>query len=325
MVFIKKIKSIKIFLIVILCSLNYVVVLGNNSHVFFPLSKQNDDIFKTSVTFPAGYASGDYIEFVGVRPSEAGASGYYNVSISYTKMNLAAGATHLAAISHFNPSVWRELGRVNANGYTNESYAVTVDCNTDMLDPRFRVRVIDLLGDANLPLTVNIKVESISHNAVYLPINRTGKDLIPKKLQPMTGSWDLYVGNPYTSETANIAIKALMNGNVGIGTAFPKEKLSVNGNIRAKEVKVERDNWPDYVFEETHEKPSLEYLDNYVRKYKHLPEVPTAKEVSANGIELGQLGATLLKKIEELTLYMIELKKDNVRLGEEVERLKLSK
>lgn len=114
------------------------------------------------------------------------------------------------------------------------------------------------------------------------------------------------------------------NGNIGFGTLEPTEKLSVNGNIRAKEIKVESSNWPDYVFSSSHEKPSLKDLEIYINDNKHLPEIPSAKQVEDEGLSLGEMNALLLKKIEELTLYMIEQdkksEKQESRIGE-LERL----
>lgn len=94
-------------------------------------------------------------------------------------------------------------------------------------------------------------------------------------------------------------------GNVGIDN--PLEKLAVNGTIRSKAVKVEPgNNWPDYVFEEGYKPLTLAEISAFVKEHKHLPEVPSAKEVGQKGIELGEMNKILLKKIEELTLILIE-------------------
>ncbi|MBL7877991.1 MAG: hypothetical protein JNL53_20160 [Cyclobacteriaceae bacterium] len=105
------------------------------------------------------------------------------------------------------------------------------------------------------------------------------------------------------------------NGNVGIGTTLAANpnnyKLAVNGLIGAKEVKVENTSttWPDYVFSSDYKlKPLLE-LEQYINENKHLPEVPSASDIAVNGQALGEMNVLLLKKVEELTLYIIELKK----------------
>lgn len=97
-------------------------------------------------------------------------------------------------------------------------------------------------------------------------------------------------------------------GKVGIGTMDPDEKLTVKGNIHAEEVKVDLNvPGPDYVFEEDYDLRSLEETKNYISENKHLPEIPSAKEMEENGISLGEMNMLLLKKIEELTLHQIEL------------------
>jgi len=116
--------------------------------------------------------------------------------------------------------------------------------------------------------------------------------------------------------------KNALNGNVGIGTTTPREKLSVNGNIRAKEVKVETQNWPDYVFKSDYSLPSLEATEQHIKEKGHLPGIPSAAEVKADGVEVGEMNAKLLKKIEELTLYLIEQKKELVKQSKEIQDLK---
>lgn len=96
------------------------------------------------------------------------------------------------------------------------------------------------------------------------------------------------------------------NGNVGIGTATPSDRLSVNGNIRAKEVKVETANWPDYVFKEDYDLMPLSELETYIKTNRHLPGIPSAKEAEAEGIGLAEMNRKLLEKVEELTLHLIE-------------------
>jgi len=117
-------------------------------------------------------------------------------------------------------------------------------------------------------------------------------------------------------------VLTVTTGNVGIGTTTPDERLSFNGKIHAKEVKIDNNSWPDYVFESNHKMMPLLDLDRYIKLNKHLPDVPTAAEVHINGVNLGQLGATLLQKIEELTLHLIEIKKENEKLKKEIILLK---
>lgn len=111
------------------------------------------------------------------------------------------------------------------------------------------------------------------------------------------------------------------NGNVGIGTATPAERLSVNGNIRAKEVKVETANWPDYVFEDSYPLISLEDLKAHIKEKGHLPGIPTAEEVEAEGIALAEMNRKLLEKVEELTLYILEQQREINQLKEKTKNL----
>jgi hypothetical protein len=117
-------------------------------------------------------------------------------------------------------------------------------------------------------------------------------------------------------------IRILNSGNVGIGTAFPAEKLSVNGKIRAQEIKVEMANWPDYVFAKDYKLPSLKETEKHIKEKGHLPGIPSAAEVEKNGIELGDMNKKLLQKIEELTLYLIEQNKEITELKKEMYKSK---
>jgi hypothetical protein len=95
-------------------------------------------------------------------------------------------------------------------------------------------------------------------------------------------------------------------GNVGINILNPTEKLTVNGTVKAREIRVDGQGAPDYVFEESYHKLSLAEVEKYIRLNKHLPEVPSAKELERDGMAVGEMNKLLLKKIEELTLHLIE-------------------
>jgi hypothetical protein len=114
------------------------------------------------------------------------------------------------------------------------------------------------------------------------------------------------------------------DGYIGMGTTNPTEKLSVNGKIRAKEIKVEVANWPDYVFDEDYELPGLENTEEYIRKNKHLPGIPPSKEVEEEGVSLGEMNMKLLRKIEELTLYILEQNKINQQQEERIKQLEIN-
>ncbi len=97
------------------------------------------------------------------------------------------------------------------------------------------------------------------------------------------------------------------SGNVGIGTTTTgTHKLAVNGTIGAREIKVEATGWSDFVFEDDYELKDLVKVEAFIKENNHLPDVPSEKEVLENGIQLGEMDAKLLQKIEELTLYLIK-------------------
>ena len=126
-------------------------------------------------------------------------------------------------------------------------------------------------------------------------------------------------GNNIYSEKMRIT----SSGNVGIGTTSTGTcKLAVEGKIGAREVNVLASGWPDYVFENNYNLPTLSELEAYIKVNKHLPEVPSACTVEENGVNLGEMNMLMLKKIEELTLYVIELKKENEQIKAQINKLK---
>jgi hypothetical protein len=129
------------------------------------------------------------------------------------------------------------------------------------------------------------------------------------------GSSNLFVGQSNATSLGfynNGAWRLIADntGKVGIGTTTPDQLLTVKGIIHSQEVRVDLSvPGPDYVFEKNYKLPTLEEIKSYVDQNKHLPDVPTAAEMEKNGIQLGEMNMLLLKKVEELTLYVIEQNK----------------
>lgn len=113
------------------------------------------------------------------------------------------------------------------------------------------------------------------------------------------------------------------NGQVGIGTSSPDAPLTVAGNIHAREVRVTATaGGADFVFADDYALPKLEVVAAFVKQNKHLPEIPSAAEMEANGLHLAEMNIKLLQKVEELTLYVIEQQKQMERMQREINELK---
>ena len=109
------------------------------------------------------------------------------------------------------------------------------------------------------------------------------------------------------------------DGNVGIGIDNPKNKLDVNGTIKAKEIKVELDpEWPDFVFKKGYKLPTLGEVKKHIEERGTLPGIPSESDVKSNGINLGEVNALLLQKVEELTLYVIKQQEEIDELKEQL-------
>ncbi|NSW46418.1 MAG: hypothetical protein HPY79_11450 [Bacteroidales bacterium] len=103
---------------------------------------------------------------------------------------------------------------------------------------------------------------------------------------------------------------AVNGGKVGIGTINPQNELDVNGTIHCKLFKVDVTDWYDEVFDENYNLMSIKELKNFVKQHKHLPDIPSEKEILQSGLDVGKMNSLLLKKIEELTLYILQLENE---------------
>ncbi|MCZ4407638.1 hypothetical protein O3Q51_02375 [Cryomorphaceae bacterium 1068] len=131
-----------------------------------------------------------------------------------------------------------------------------------------------------------------------------------------TTNWAMYsAGNHYVSGDLRVGFGAI-NGATGF-------KVAVDGKMICEELKVQlSQDWPDYVFADDYSMMNLNELEEYIKTENHLPGVPSASEVEeADGIMLGEMQRVTVEKLEELTLYILELKKENDQLKERIEAL----
>ncbi|MCD0473275.1 hypothetical protein LPB87_02595 [Flavobacterium sp. EDS] len=125
--------------------------------------------------------------------------------------------------------------------------------------------------------------------------------------------------------SAKIEGNILTDSNIGIGTSnfvdgADTYRLSVKGKIRAEEIKV-YNTWADYVFSKDYKLPNLKEVEKYIAENGHLPNVPSAKEVTEKGLELGEMVKIQQEKIEELTLYLIQQNKDMEELKAQMKKI----
>jgi hypothetical protein len=163
------------------------------------------------------------------------------------------------------------------------------------------------LGIGTIQPLGRLDVRNINNNAAFL-ITSTG----------LVG-----IGTNTPSETLHVQGKTWLNGDVHIGdNANPNNKLVVEGKVYAREFHVnEANNWPDYVFSKKYHLTPLLEVEQYINKHGHLSEIPSQHDIEANGIALTELLTLQMKKIEELTLYIIELQKQQEALQFQVNNL----
>ena len=243
-----------------------------------------------------------------------------------------------SGIASIQESTW-----ANESGlalYANESEKVRIRANGDvgigLTAPLGKLHISG--GSSNTliwPLIVNntLNAQSMTHYGVGIKLKHSHNGELGKWsgiASIQESSWANASGLAlYADESEKVRIRS--NGNVGIGVTNPTQKLQVAGMVYSTEVKVEvaAGTGPDYVFEPDYELRSLPETQAYITEKKHLPEIPSAREMEAEGIDLGEMNLLLLKKIEELTLHLIDQHTDINEMKEllqqqqtEIERLK---
>ena len=123
----------------------------------------------------------------------------------------------------------------------------------------------------------------------------------------------------FVPENLNVTYDAYIHGNLEIGTRvqYAGSQLLVKGKIKARNVIMTDSGWADFVFDKNYCLPNLSSVEKYICVNRHLPDMPSAAEVKANGVNVAKMQVKLLQKIEELTLYLIQQEKDISRIKKE--------
>ena len=290
------------------------------------LNAANDCKYNLFVGYQSGYntTSGHKNVFAGYKAGYSNITGQWNVAVGYNAgiTNESDGGTFIGANAgkfsdgYANTFTGLNSGMNNSTGNGNCFYGYYAGYNST--------------GGYNVILGYSAGLNAGNYN-VFLGFKAGYNE---------TGSNKLYISN---SETSNPLVygefdtkKLKFNANkVGIGPdfgSFPAltglanaddYRLFVRGGILAEEVRIRlQSDWADYVFSDDYKLPTLKETEAFINENKHLPNMPSAKQVEEEGIEMGNIIKLQQEKIEELTLYTIEQEKKLEKQGEEIELLK---
>jgi hypothetical protein len=232
-------------------------------------------------------------------------------------------------------SASNELMRIKGNGY--------VGINTSSPTAMLHVNGSAIIGSTTLTPTTAFDLASnkvvlgnqTTYGGGYIEVNGSGNygyNIVSKSNLALNNSapTKLFVG--LNTNATKEVFGVYSNGQTYIGPQIISSssihtdyKLSVDGKIVAKSIYVllpTGGDWADYVFQDNYKLTPLKEIETFVKRNKHLPEIPSAREIEENGINLGQMDALLLKKIEELTLHMIRIEKENENLKKQIEEIK---
>lgn len=255
---------------------------------------------------------------------------------SDSKILASSSAIHTGLWSHNNGFFGAPAGGIMG---TSTNHPLTLMTNGNA---RFTINTAGNIGvGTNSPLA-GLDVRNNSGSIIANSLFFYGSGTAPSDGMPLarfTEAWGIRFDSPdpkwVLSSAQSVLVGFRPNGQdwgsgnlfvqekVGIGTTSPDEKLTVKGKIHAEEIRIDLSvPAPDYVFEDDYELRSLEETEQYIKANKHLPEIPSAREMEANGVVLGEMNMKLLQKVEELTLHMIEINKQLSRLQEKNKELR---
>ncbi len=233
-----------------------------------------------------------------------------------------------------NVFIGKDAGRDNVGD--NQLYVDNTNTSTPLIYGKFDTNTIGInttkgLGALNISDLTNDKTQ------LYLLPKSTGSEdsssvFLAEDDNATYGMEILYDGannelevlghNDGTINGPHVKIRR-DNGQVAIGKSYATGfRLSVDGKIACEEVLVDLEaDWPDYVFQSDYELNSLNEVKQYINEKGHLPGVPSAKEIEDNGIVLGEMNRIQMEKIEELTLYILQLEEKTNKMSNYIDTL----
>lgn len=220
-----------------------------------------------------------------------------------------------ASIGAF-PILRLSSGIANANQFVKFTVENNGSVGIGTIDPQEKLDVEGVI------LSKTFKSKSTNTEFHHFTRNQTGSAVYINQMTVSKDAPILRLSSGTYEPNQNVKFTVENNGAVGIGTiSTGTDMLAVNGSIRTKEIKVEISGWSDFVFEDNYQLRSLLDVESFIEKNRHLPDIPSEKEVKEKGVNLGDMDAKLLQKIEELTLYVIQLSKENNEFRERLKKL----
>jgi len=263
----------------------------------YPTGTTSDNAYNGNIVITKPVMSGQYLNLIRQGSTRWSLGTVYNTNTFAIGQGTTSDAGFTAPIFNITPS-------------GNVGIGTTTPITNAKLDIRGNLYINSGIDDnhiywGNHNMTMGTPPDDYAHNVFSLkPGGSTQGDLLTRFCMYHAYKKDSTVEKV---RLASAESSFLMGGNVGIGIKTPQYLLDVNGTIRATEIKiVSPDSFPDYVFDKAHYLPKLNEVRQYIAQNGHLPGIQSASDAKMNGIDLVDMQMKLLKKMEEMTLYILE-------------------